>query len=244
MAKKKRKKSTAANARGGRSARAKSPAAPSVREAGSGAAFVVGVAAATALSFLFPVWYSSKAVSFRGIDLLLHPTRLPAPVQNGLNGFGGTPAIVVLIVLLVGAMGLGFFWSRLVRTGTDSQDVPPWQRIVTRENAMSMVSLGLATAGLAVLLVFLNMQVINHRQWPVVTEAVLLFIAALAALRAVAAADAAEGRGEPALNPLDWGIWLGGLLVTAAIHYLWICYVVVRPAPKALMNGLLARFAR
>ncbi|RMF14069.1 MAG: hypothetical protein D6761_10065 [Candidatus Dadabacteria bacterium] len=242
MAKKKRKKSTSPATRGG--AKAKALATPSAQEAGSSAAFVTGVIAATALAFLFPVWYSSKAVSFRGIDMLLHPTRLPAPVQNGLNGFGGAAAVAILIVLLVAAMGLGFFWTRLYTRPADGEDVPLWRRIVTRENGLSIVSLGLATGGLAVLLVFLNMQVINHREWPVVTESVLLFLAALASLRGVAAVDAAEGRGNPALSPLDWGIWLGGLIATALFHYLWICYVLIRPAPKALVNGLLARFAR
>lgn len=203
------------------------------------AAFLFGGAGLLAIVFFFLPWYGDLRGTVSGWTLLVDPSALAGGVDlpktiatarqhihEDYTDVGGRWFGVLWLLLATASAATGLF-ERSVRglVGTRLRD------------AVMPLTVGLLAVGLVQFLNLLNMNVLPNARFAGILAGLLLMAAALAGLGWLRALDAEVGDVEGDLPARDWGIWLGGLLVASVIHYLGVCYVLIKQGPKFIASG-------
>lgn len=208
--------------------------------------FVLGGSGVLAVVFFllpFVPWYADGQGFLSGIEMLTGSQQQLVDSVSGLSGrernargefvsllraVGGPAFLIVTLLIGLCGAGLGFAWDRMER----------WAGRWIGE-ALMIVSIGGFSTGLLLLLALLNMKVRPYLAYGGILEVVTLMTVGVAGVVQLAALDRAAGdRTAPALRPVDWFIWLSGLLLTTIIHYTFICYQLILPAPEKLAERL------
>lgn len=208
---------------------------------GRPSAIALGALGFVALVFFFIPWFGDQLGTLSGLQLLSDSAQLTAvpahaseaavkarsALAKELGDVGGRGFMAATLLAVLLAVGTGFAARQLRGL------LGRW----TREYGMLLAAI-LIGVGFVQLMVMLNMTVLTSTQFPGIAFGATLLLAGVAALGWTAGLDAHAGDREGALAPRDWGILLGGLFVTALIHYIGICYGLIQKGPDFLISQM------
>lgn len=203
------------------------------------AAFLFGGAGLLAIVFFFLPWYGDLRGTISGWTLISDPAALAGGadlpqtieaarrhIHEDYMDVGGRWFGLLWLLLAMAATAAGLF-ERSVRALVGPR---------LRDLVVPLV-VGLLAVGLVQFLNVLNMNVLPNTRFAGILAGLLLMAAALTGLAWLRALDAEAGEVEGDLPARDWAVWLGGLLVAGVIHYVGICYVLIKQGPKFIAGG-------
>lgn len=198
--------------------------------AGEQSAFVVGCLGVLVLaSFVLP-WYASSGHMMRGYELVFGYGDAPQALRNALGHAGGNVFLALIVLQGLLTVGIGFGWPTVARKlGNASTEV------------CQVLGVGALLLGLLLMLCTLEMDVRGNVDIGTQGAYLFLLLAGGGYLAMLMALDRAAGRVAHLLEWSDWGIWLGAVAATVLVHYLAVCYKLIKPAPEAL-RAQLGRF--
>ncbi len=203
------------------------------------AAFLFGGAGLLALVFFFVPWYGDLRGTVSGWTLLVDPAALAGGVDLPKT-IATARQHIHEDYTDVGGRWFGIVWLLLASTaavlGLFERSARGWIGVRIRDAVMPL-TVGLLVVGLVQFLNLLNMNVLPYARFIGILAGLLLMAAALAGLGWLRALDAEAGDIEGDLPARDWAIWLGGLLVAGVIHYVGVCYVLIKQGPKFIAGG-------
>lgn len=206
---------------------------------GGVAAFLLGGAGLLGLVFFFLPWYGDLRGTVSGLGLILDP--------SGLAGGADLPKTIAQArehlsenYMAAGGRWFGVVWLLAAATAAvvglfEGQA----RRLLGRglRDFGSVLVVILMSVGLIQFLAVLNMHVLPNSRFAGMLGGLLMLGAALAGLGWLRALDAEVGETSGDLPGRDWAIWLGGLVVTAVVHYVGVCYVLIQRGPEFIAGG-------
>jgi len=184
-----------------------------------------------ALIYFFLPWYEREGQILKGTDLLLRYETLPSLMQEAFDLLGGEFFGYILLILPILTLIFSVIYPFVVHR---LRGLVRWVLI--------LLSFCHFWAGMVLMLTLFHQERIAYVTFGGYALFLLLLLVAGLQFLTLYALDRKEGIREEGIPAWQWGVWFSAVFVSTLIHYFYVCYGLIEPAPKALLEHLRGRF--
>lgn len=193
--------------------------------------FFSALFAVPALIYFFFPWYEREGQILKGTDLILRYDTLPSLMQEAFDLLGGEFFGYILLSLPLFALFASILYPFVFYR---FKNIFRWVLIV--------LSFSHFWAGLILMLILFHQERIAYVSFGGYALFFLLFLMAGFEFLTLFSLDKSEGIREEGIPAWQWGVWFSAVFLSTLIHYFYVCYSLIEPAPKALLEHLRGRF--
>lgn len=188
--------------------------------------------AASSLIFFFLPWYEKGSDLLRGTNLLFQYSQLPQGILEAFEFLGRRYFGYILFALPLCTIATALLYPALL-----------YRFLKALRWILVVLAFCHFWAGLILTLTLLNQERIAHVTFGGYMLFLLLFITSGFQFLALYFLDRHEGiEAEEAIAPWQWVVWFAAVFILTLAHYFYVCYSLISPAPKALIEELRGRF--